>query len=74
MSTNDLPLLSDALLLKWMRDNMFWDGHGYWLPDLCIRERNSSQDVCPEPTMAEFKATLSEHARQPSHECRFPHK
>lgn len=55
--------LSDAQLLRWLRDHLEWDGHGYWLPEICIREREWGQEFSPEPTMNEFCAVLSERAR-----------
>ena len=55
--------LSDAQLLRWLRDHMEWDGQGYWLPEICIRERGWGQDFCPQPTMDEFRDVLSERAR-----------
>ena len=55
--------LTDAQLLRWLRDHMDWDGNGYWLPELCIRERGWGQDYCPQPTMDEFRAALSERVR-----------
>jgi hypothetical protein len=58
-----LPPLSDSKLLRWLRDNMNWDGHGYWLPEICLREGDLRNDFCPEPTMDEFRAALSERAR-----------
>ena len=57
-------MLSDAKLLRWLRDNMDWDGHGYWLPEICIREPDFGQDcICPEPTMKEFRAVLIARVR-----------
>jgi hypothetical protein len=56
--------MTAAQLLRWLRDNLEWDGHGYWLPEICIRERTFGQDFCPEPTMIEFRAALTERATE----------
>lgn len=37
-----------------------WDGHGYWLPELCIKERNMWQDALPEPTLKEFRRAFDQ--------------
>jgi len=55
--------LTDAQLLRWLRDKLDWDGYGYWLPEICIKETGLGNDKCPEPTMAEFRSALSERAR-----------
>jgi hypothetical protein len=55
--------LSDAALLRWLCENMEWDGHGYWLPEICIRERGWGQEFCPTPTLDEFRAALSQRAQ-----------
>ena len=55
--------LSDTQLLGWLRDNLEWDGHGYWLPEICLRERTFGHDFCPELTMLEFREILSERVR-----------
>jgi len=55
--------LSDAALLRWLCEHMDWDGHGYWLPEICIRESEWGQDFCPQPTLDEFREVLSECAR-----------
>lgn len=64
MTARNSALLTDAQLLRWLRDHMDWDGHGYWLPEICLREREPGQDYCPEPTMHEFRALLSERAQK----------
>lgn len=55
MSSNDV--MTDAQILRWLRDNLQWDGYGYWLPEICIKELDG--ESCPEPTMKEFRANLS---------------
>lgn len=55
--------LTDTQLLKWLRENLEWDGHGYWLPEICIVEMQHGDDECPEPTMQEFRHELREHVR-----------
>lgn len=55
--------ISDAQLIRWLRDHLEWDGHGYWLPEICIREIAFGEVDCPEPTLKEFRAALSEHAK-----------
>lgn len=56
--------MTDAQILRWLRDHMEWDGHGFWLPEICIREAEWRQQFCPEPTMSEFRSALSERARE----------
>lgn len=63
MATKHRPI-TDAHLLRWLRDHLEWDGHGYWLPEICIVEMRAGDDECPEPTMHEFRQALREHARQ----------
>lgn len=55
--------LSDETLLRWLHAHMDWDGNGYWLPDVCIREPSHGQESCDRPTIDEFRAVLSEHIR-----------
>jgi len=54
---NSDKVITDAQILRWIRDNLDWDGHGYWFPELCVKEL--SGESCPEPTMKEFRASLS---------------
>lgn len=54
-------MLTDAQLIRWLRDHLEWDGHGYWLLEICVRESADGEDL-PEPTMKEFRAALSERA------------
>lgn len=49
---------ADARRLEWLRLNLEWDGHAYWLPDLCIKETQFGSQECPEPTPDEFRAAI----------------
>lgn len=51
--------LSDAKLIRWLRDNLEWDGYGYWLPEVCVRKLQHGENECYEPTMQEFRTFLS---------------
>lgn len=53
--------MTDGQLLKELRDRLEWDGQGYWLPEICIKELERGDDECPEPSMSEFRAALREH-------------
>lgn len=59
-----VPVLSDEQLLQWLKDNLEWDGQRYWLPELVVREREYGQEFCPEPTLDEFRALLSQHIQE----------
>ena len=52
--------MTDKQLLRWLRDNLEWDGHGYWLPEICVKESYYKDEFCAEPTMKEFRASLIE--------------
>jgi hypothetical protein len=47
-------------LLEGLRKNLYWDGHAYWLPDLCIKEQDGTGEETPEPTKEEFLAVLAD--------------
>ena len=51
-------LRRDAERLNGLRMNLHWDGHAYWLPDLCIKEREGVDEFTPEPTPEEFRAAI----------------
>lgn len=51
-------LAADARRLDAIRKSLHWDGHGYWLPDWCIKERERLEEAVPEPTLDEFRATI----------------
>jgi hypothetical protein len=45
-------------ILQWLADNLNWDGHGYWLPDMCVREREWGQDYCPPPSKEDVRRAI----------------
>jgi hypothetical protein len=56
--------MTDTQLIEWMHSNMDWDGEGYWLPDVCIRERAWGEENCKRPTSQEFRAVLTAKAQE----------
>lgn len=55
----------DAKLIEWLAKNLEWDGHGYWLPEICIRERQLGEDFVPEPSANELRAMLTASQKEP---------
>ena len=53
--------ISDAQILAWLCKNLEWDGHAYWLPEICIKEQQGSE-FCSQPTIKEFREILSTRA------------
>lgn len=51
-------LKSDAEMLAYINSKCQWDGFGYWLPDIFIKERDGS--FTPVPTMDEFRNAIKE--------------
>ena len=51
-------LAADARRLDAIRKSLHWDGHGYWLPDWCVKERERLEEAVPEPTLDEFRAAI----------------
>ena len=62
MGNKEKPL-TDTQLLEWLRSRLEWDGHGYWLPEVCVCEMQSGDRDCPEPTMQEFRKALRDRVR-----------
>jgi hypothetical protein len=56
--------LTDTQLLKWLHENMLWDGDRYWLPEICVRERQWGSEMCPVPTFNEFLRELDKLAKK----------
>lgn len=57
-----LPVSAEQVL-RWLHTHLGWDGHGYWLPELCVRERQLGQAPdaeVPRPTFEEFAAEFSD--------------
>jgi len=54
--------ISDAQILAWLCKNLEWDGHAYWLPEICIKEQHGSE-FCPEPTIKEFREVLTNRVK-----------
>ena len=50
---------TDKELLKALHDRLDWDGNGYWLPNICIKEKQFESDLCPLPTFEEFIIELN---------------
>lgn len=46
---------TDTAILEWLQRNLEWDGYGYFLPEICIREREWGQEFCPQPTLDELR-------------------
>lgn len=51
--------LTDTEILRWLCDNFEWDGYGYWLPEVCVREQENFGSEPDEPTMAEFRIIMT---------------
>jgi len=51
--------MTDKDRLQWLVDNLEWDGHSaYWLPELSVKDSKDGPDVCPPPTLKEFRAFI----------------
>ena len=61
--SNKAKPLTDTQLLEWLRSRLEWDGRGYWLPEVCVREMRLGESEFPEPTLQEFRKALREHVR-----------
>lgn len=46
--------ITDKRIVQILLENLDWDGHGYWLPDLCIKEAEDGSTFTKEPTKQEF--------------------
>jgi hypothetical protein len=59
--------VEDTQLLKLLISKLEWDGFGYWLPEWCVKERESyigmMGDYTPPPTLDEFREFLKERAK-----------
>ena len=52
------PRFTDAERLEYLHSNLDWDGYGYWLPEICVKEKDGS--FTDEPTLEEFRQFLDE--------------
>jgi hypothetical protein len=48
----------DAARLEWLRQNLEWDGQGYWLKEIFFKKREYGQEFTPEPTVEEFREVI----------------
>lgn len=50
----------DSQLIEWLAKNLDWDGHAYWLPEICIKVRQlGDSDFVAEPSAEELRAILT---------------
>ena len=54
---------TDTEILEALSKNLYWDGYGFWLPDLCVMKDPHFMDnkICPAkpPTLDEFRIALN---------------
>jgi hypothetical protein len=48
----------DAARIAALQLLLHWDGHAYWLPDLCIKEREYGNEYTTVPTLDELRAAI----------------
>jgi hypothetical protein len=48
----------DAARIAALQVLLHWDGHAYWLPDLCIKEREYGNEYTTVPTLDELRAAI----------------
>lgn len=58
LHAENAELRKDAERLSNLRCILDWDGNGYWLPDICIKERDWGQEFCQEPTIEEMRSAI----------------
>jgi hypothetical protein len=53
--------VSDAEIIKWLYDNLEYDGWGYWFPEVCVKEVCFQDDG---PSLEEYRKYMCDRVRK----------